>query len=685
MFLLPMKAQNEKNIEPKDTTTYLYMDSLFQQLPEVLVKGERPIAKMNKGTLVYDLPRLIEQQPADNAFEALTKLPGVRENDDVLTLINRNVTILLNGKPTTLSYSQLVNRLKSISSSQVVSAEVMLSAPARYKVRGAVINLITKDNLGQNNLTGELQSKWTQAHASTLGEQGSFILSRKKFSVDMFYAYTYGNYKEEVAKEAYHLLDDNVYHLIIDAGSFQKTIFHSYRTGFDYDFSKNHRLSIVYNGEWYKSRSHNSMKGNEVSDSWSARHEYLHNVKMDYEVPFGLKAGMDYTYFDNPQDQILQGSLNETTRDLTSNSGQRINKWLFYLSQEHSLKNGWGLNYGAKLNLTSNKSYQRCKDAQGNQVPESNSTSNIDEKSVNFYAGFNKSFGDKFSVDASLAAEYYHTNVWNDWNLFPTLNATYRITDGNLIQLSFSSDRTYPSYWSTFSNVFYSGAYTEVHGNPLLRPASDYQLTLSYTLKSNYTFALFWDENSDFFVQLPYQSPERLALIMKETNFNYRRNIGAQISTVYKIGKWMNGNVFIYGLYDRDKSDDFFDIPFDLSKFTLLGRMTTTLNLCSKPDIKFTLDGFYQSKSIQGIYDIDKILRLNSSMRWQSPNKRMLVTLALKDMTNNMVYTKVNYKKQWNTMKLLGDRRQLLVTFIYRMGNYKVKKRDEVDTSRMGH
>lgn len=683
--VLPLKAQKTGNVAPKDTTTYLYMDSLFQQLPEVMVRGERPIAKISKGTLVYDLPRLLEQQPADNAFETLTKLPGVRTNEDVLMLMNRGVTILLNGKETTLSYSQLVSRLKSIPSSQVVSAEVMLSAPARYKVRGAAINLITKDNIGQDHFTGELQSKWIQAHAGTFGEQGSFILSRKKFSADLFYSYTYGNNRDGVSREAYHRLGDEVHHLIVDATAFQKSLIHNYRAGFDYAFAENHRLSLVYNGEWYSSRFDKKSTGNEVSDTYLKEHDCLHNAKLDYETPFGLKAGVDYTYYDNPVEQTLQGSIGSITRDLVSKSGERINKWLFYLSQEHSLKGGWGLNYGVKLNVTSNDSYQKSKDAQGNVVPESTSSSEIDEKIFNGYAGMSKSFGDKLSVDASLEAEYYHTDVWNEWNLFPTLNATYQIADGHTMQFSLSSDRNFPGYWSTFGNVVYSGAYTEIHGNPLLRPATDYQLNLSYTLKNKYTFSAFWDEQSHFFVQLPYQSHERLAVIMKETNFNYRRNIGVQVSATYRLGKWMNGNAFLCGLYDRDKNDNFFDIPFDRSRFTFIGGTTTTFNLSAKPDIRFTMNGFYQNDAIQGVYDIDRILRLNGTLRWQSPDKRMSLSLALNNMTNQAMLTKVDYAGQWYKMKLLGDRRKFLVTFIYRIGDFKAREHNEVDKSRMGH
>ena len=219
----------------------------------------------------------------------------------------------------------------------------------------------------------------------------------------------------------------------------------------------------------------------------------------------------------------------------------------------------------------------------------------------------------------------------------------------------------------------------------MLRPATDYQFNLSYTLKNKYTFSAFWNEQSHFFVQLPYQSHERLAVIMKETNFNYRRNIGVQVSATYRLGKWMNGNAFLCGLYDRDKNDNFFDIPFDRSRFTFIGGTTTTFNLSVKPDIRFTMNGFYQNDAIQGVYDIDRILRLNGTLRWQSPDKRMSLSLALNNMTNQAMLTKVDYAGQWYKMKLLGDRRKFLVTFIYRIGDFKAREHNEVDKSRMGH
>ena len=62
------------------------MDSLFQQLPEVLVRGERPVIKAEKGKLIYDVPRIIEKLPVTNAYEVLKELPGVTEQNGTLSL-----------------------------------------------------------------------------------------------------------------------------------------------------------------------------------------------------------------------------------------------------------------------------------------------------------------------------------------------------------------------------------------------------------------------------------------------------------------------------------------------------------------------------------------------------------------------------------------------------------------------
>ena len=161
----PLCAQNE---EAKDTLTTQMM---MQNLPEVFVKATRPIVKAEKGQLVYNMPLLIEKIPADNAYDAVTRIPGISELNGNINFAGKAITLIINGKPTTLDYSQIIERLKAMPASQLAKAEVMLSAPARLHVRGMAINLVTKDYAGK---------KWFQDKYKALGTKANTVNGKVK-------------------------------------------------------------------------------------------------------------------------------------------------------------------------------------------------------------------------------------------------------------------------------------------------------------------------------------------------------------------------------------------------------------------------------------------------------------------------------------------------------------------------
>ncbi|MFR9504080.1 MAG: carboxypeptidase regulatory-like domain-containing protein [Rikenellaceae bacterium] len=109
---------------------------------EVTVKGYRPIVKAENGKLSYDLSQLSEQTTAANIYEALSYLPGIYEDDGELSLAGAgSATVIINGKPSTMSSAQLETFLRSMPVERIESAEVMYSTPPQYGVRGASINL----------------------------------------------------------------------------------------------------------------------------------------------------------------------------------------------------------------------------------------------------------------------------------------------------------------------------------------------------------------------------------------------------------------------------------------------------------------------------------------------------------------------------------------------------------------
>lgn len=678
---------NAQDNAQKDSLT---MESMMHNLPEVMVKGSRPIVKAERGMLSYNMPLLLKQLPADNAYEALRRIPGVSDATGSISFSGNEVTLIVNGQATTLTQEQLAERLKAMPAAQLAKAEVMLSAPARYHVRGMAINIVTKDYAGNNQLSGQIIGGMRQNKYAN--EFGNLYLSlqRDKFGLDAQYKYVNGNSYGESSRIANHPLGNNRIHYNDETGQKSFGITHDYRLGMNYAFSKNHRLDVAYTGQWDKTNSNSRTTGSSISGMHRDSHEYLHNVDVNYALPFGLTLSGSYTSYRTPQQQALDGTIttenkNETERNLTSGSEQTINKWMFTADQTHSLAHGWGLSYGVKGQFTSNKSYQTTIDKDGSVLPDGTSSVDLNERIWNIYAGFSKQINKALSLEASVAAEQYHSPIWDKWRVYPTLNALWNVNDNHLLNLSFSSNSEFPSYWSTMSNVFYSSTYTEIHGNPDLKPFSYYNVNLMWQIKRRYTLMAFASLKPDYFVQLPYQTTDRMAVIMKETNFDYSNSYGLQASAIFSAGKWLNGNVFAVGTYKHDKSRNFFDLPFDRKKLSVILGGTASVKLCSTQDLRLILNPFYQTKAIQGVYDIRPIFSMDAKLQWSSHDGKWGVRLNGSNIFNNRFDTRSVQGNQDYRMKVNYNWSSFTFAVIYKFGGYKEKTVKEVDTSRMGH
>ncbi len=693
IFLLGLFLLSVANVkaQTRTQTDSLTMENMMHNLPEVMVKGSRPIVKAERGMLSYNMPLLLKQLPADNAYEALTRIPGVSDATGSISFSGNEVTLIVNGQATTLTQEQLTERLKAMPAAQLAKAEVMLSAPARYHVRGMAINIVTKDYAGTNQLSGQIIGGMRQNKYAN--EFGNLYLSlqRGKFGLDAQYKYVNGNSYGESSRIANHPLGNNRIHYNDETGQKSFGITHDYRLGMNYTFSKNNRLDVAYTGHWDKRCSNSNTTGSSISGMHHDSHEYLHNVDVNYSLPFGLTLNGSYTYYRTPQQQALDGtmhtdeSMSETERNLTSGSEQTINKWMFTADQTHSLAHGWGLSYGVKGQFTSNKSYQTTIDKDGSVLPDGTSSVNNNERIWNIYAGFSKQINKAISVEASVAAEQYHSPIWDKWRVYPTLNALWNVNDNHLLNLSFSSNSEFPSYWSTMSNVFYSSTYSEIHGNPDLKPFAYYNVNLMWQIKRRYTLMAFASLKPDYFVQLPYQTTERMAVIMKETNFDYSNSYGLQASVIFNAGKWLNGNVFAVGTYKHDKSSNFFDLPFNRKKFSVILGGTVSVKLCNTQDLRLILNPFYQTKAIQGVYDISPIFRMNAKLQWSSHDGKWGLRLNGSNIFNNLYDTRSVQGNQDYRMKINYNWASVTFAVIYKFGGYKEKTVKEVDTSRMGH
>lgn len=657
-------------------------------LNEVVVKGERLIVKVEDGALTYNMSNIIEKKVISNAYESVLQLPGIIEQNEAITLAGANgVTIILNGKPTTMSNEQLYELLKSTSASNIEKIQVMYSAPAKYHVRGAAINIITrKKHSDTPYLQGEINGSYIQKY-STSGQGGmNLSYASPKLSVDFMYSAAAIKNKTQLDLTTRHTLQDQIFEMEQNNRGQNKNLTHNIRLAGDYSLSNDDKLSLSYTTSLSPNGRNIEKSSGNISNSTNNKDfdNSMHNISVSYAAHNDLNIGADYTYYKSLFYQNFKDTkADETVTSFTSDSRQKIDRIKLYADKSLELPKDWSLNYGGEFMYAANHNMQKYNPEA--DMADLNSDSNIKEYTYNIYAGFDKSFSEKFSISLSAIGEYYKLANYTNWAIYPTCDITYMPSPEHIIQLSFSSDKTYPDYWDMQESVGYLNGYAEIHGNPYLKPSKDYSAQLIYVLKSKYQFVLYFDYEPNHFEQLGYLSPDRLALIYKTTNWDYKKMLGLNIAIPFNIGSVLDSRLTLNGYNNASKCNDFYDTPFNRNKWTLYSRMDNTINLSSKPNIKIELSAMYMTPSIQGIYDLEKIWSVNAGIKWSFANEKAEFLIKGTDLFNSTVpNVKTRYKSQYMDMLLTPDSRAVTVSFKYKFGGYKDKKIKEIDTSRFG-
>lgn len=536
-----------------------------QHLHEVVVKGEKPQIKGHDGIMVVDLPNIVKDKPVTNILEALGYLPGVIDNNGMIGLAGANsVTIILNGELTNMPLQNLYQLLYTTPIDRLKTVEVMYTAPAKYHVNGAVINVVLKTPTPLDGLQGQVRAGYNQSHYGSYGGGIAATYAVKDWTFDLNYGLARSkswNHEETFSNHLFDnrrtMIEDNM-HRISECWS--NTIY----AAVSY---KNFRLT--YNGQ-IKS----SAKGSSLSDgtlgNFTNNYTYdgpinYHNIALRYSSPIGLTVGGDYTRYSESRNQSLFQKNDYLLGELNK---QDINRWHIYLDQQHQLGT-WQLNYGIE--------YQRADDSSSQKIDESEGFSGTTSENVaDAYIGLQRSFDCGLSFNLSAKGEYYHNTYQHNWNFIPQLGATYYPTPKSIFQLNMSTIRVYPSYWELRNGTSHINPYSKVLGNPALQPYLNYSGQFSYIFSQKYVATLYVQYADKATVQLPYQSPNELSLIFQTINMNYTKIAGLNLNVPFNAGFIWNATATANIFNQRQKADRFHDISFDNKKWIFYGELNNS-------------------------------------------------------------------------------------------------------------
>ena len=662
------------------------LESKDYNLEEVVIEGEKPLVKVENGRLGYNLSVLSEKQVVNNAYEAITKLPGVQESSGILSLAGANsLTIVMNGKPTTMTAEQLETLLRNTPVDRVEKAEVMYSAPPELHVRGAIINVVMKRS-NDYSFQGELSTYYQNKYFSSGGANGNFRLSTPKVTLDVMYGTDNIKMLEYTELFSRHTLSDKVYEITQNEKLSSKSWVHNVRTALEYNINKKNHLNVAYTGSFTPDGHNRSIADGSFQQSNLDKFtdNKMNNITVQYSSGIGLEVGGDYTRYTSDNNQTMFTQLSDKNKSsYTLTGGQRIDRYSIYADQKHNLTNNWGIGYGVAYRYAKDYDFQTYNNVTGN-IQTENTEAKLNEQTASFYFSLNKNWTTGTSLSISAIGEYYTIGNYHKWAVYPQASLTYLKSPKHIFQLSLSTDKTYPGYWDMQSSVTYLNGYSELQGTPGLRPMTNYNLNGTYILKQKYIFGMFYTHTSDYFAQSPYQATDRLALIYKNTNWNYMRMIGANIILPFSIGNWYDARLTLVGMQARQKCERFFDVPFDRKKWMFVGTFDNTFMVGK--NLSFELTGNIQTPFIQGTLDLNSSFNLTAGMKWSFAKNRCSLIARCSDIFNSsMPDMKVRFKGQHLDMNTGFYTRTVSLNFTYRFGGYKKQEIKGVDTSRFGH
>ena len=249
------------------------LSSSSTELEQVLVEGQRELIEDKVDRIVYNAEQDLTTAGGD-ASDVLRRVPllSVDLDGNVSLRGSSNITVLIDGKPSTITAGNLADALKQIPADEIKSVEVITSPSARYDAEGTggIINIITK----KNNLQGG-----TLSINTGVGYRGSSLRLNAGYRTGKLGLSLGGNgfagYNILGSLDNEQIATDESGTVLSRTNQFAETVSSRisgrYNFGWDYTFNKYHFIGGGVNYRIFDSRNDQDERLTEITDNLGIR------------------------------------------------------------------------------------------------------------------------------------------------------------------------------------------------------------------------------------------------------------------------------------------------------------------------------------------------------------------------------------------------------------------------------
>ena len=699
---------------PNATVKTIELVPLAKSVGGVVVTAKKPPVEVKAGKTVVN----VDASPTNaglNVMEILEKSPGVSVDDDGNISIRgkSGVLILIDGKTTYLSGTQLTAFLKSIQSGSLNQIEIMTTPPAKYDAAGnaGIINIITKKGTIKG-MNGSIDMNYAQGLYPKYNGGANFNYRNNK--VNLFGSYNGGVW------EGWGILKIN--RKFSKDGNFtgtsdqqterhNKSTWQNAKIGLDYTFSKKDIAGIVVRGNinpwknWQQSTSNlRDVNGNIntilLSDAYNANQSKNISTNFNYKHSFDstgkeLTADLDYGYYQSTGKNLLN---TEVYNEVYTKQGNTVTlrgdfpsviriytgkaDYVHPFSKNLKLETGWKSSF---VNTDNDVLYVR--DTSTGWFADKQRTNHfIYKENVNaVYATLSATLK-KWELSGGLRVENTiaeGTQLQNDssfkrnyTNLFPTAGAVYNMNDKNQFSIAYSRRVRRPDYNDLNPFIFFLDSLTYGQGNPYLQPEFSNRGEISHTYKHFLTTTVSYTQTDNIITQLLKQNTEKKTTFQTTENFARRQQWGLSVSASQRLVKWWNLNVYtgvFSNIYKGLYNDGVKNIPVKISVPMFTANLSNSFSFAKI--YTGEISGWYSSNPSDGLIIGRSMGAVNAALAMQVMKKKGTIKLGVRDIFRTSNFS--GYSKYADVdITVANDRRrdsrQVSVSFSYKFGKQNI-------------
>jgi outer membrane receptor protein involved in Fe transport len=572
-----------------------------QEVKDVVVRGQKDVMEAGIDKKIYNVAEDLNVN-GGTANDILNRLPSVEVDQDggVLLRGQGSVTILIDGRPSSMSGGNGKTLLDALPANSIERVEIVTNPSAKYDPDGTsgIINIVLKKNklLGFNGMvstnlaSGDLKG-------GNVGE-GSVSLSYRNGNVNVFGTYNarylegyrnnYNDIRQELNSSVF-ILDQNRTGTDLDAGQ-------TFRMGADVNLNPRNTIGFVATGSLTRRDRTGELWNAQLDESqtitnlWSRssydptdrqnldlnlnyKHDFKEergNLILDVNQSLGSEDIEGYyvnTYYNPDTSLSTLPILDQRLFNTDKNNITTAQADLTYLFPNLGLRTEAGLKAILRDQLVD--TYSETLDNSLNAYQEdtlANFLYGYKEQIYSVYGVAGKQIK-RFKMQAGLRAEkaYQIPNLISDsirivndyFNFFPSAHLRYELKPKSELSLSYSRriKRASANELNPFTN--YSDPFNLQRGNPYLSPEYIHSFDLAYSLekkKLTVTSALFFRQSNGVISRFKEFYPDNTSAV-SYMNIAQTKALGGELILMFKPSSSLRSTLSYNGNYTWYKTN----------------------------------------------------------------------------------------------------------------------------------